>query len=235
MSFASIGVGGALAIGSVAGMAGSLGSAAMQSNSANAGAKRATNASLWGWDTGADYFNQSNSVLQPYNDLGASALWQIRNNLGWNPGQNGSGAWTYKPINPQQAAIDGGLDWNAITHQINAADLKNLTGYSPKEAYAPITRGKLNDFTGINVQNALGGYSPKDVQRLSGVDLSGLFNSVGSVGIQNPKKPKAQQAQSGGLQKNQQANFNKLQSLAQQGKLNDKQQANYLRLVGKLG
>jgi hypothetical protein len=203
----------------------------MQSSAADKGVKDARNASLWGWNTGADYYDRAQTQMSPYSVLGDQALWQFRNNLGWNDGQaDGSGMWE-QPMNLRTAAGAAGIDYNDIIRQIGPQDLKALTGYTPREAFAPITRNKLSDFTGLNVKQSLGGYSPRDVQDLAGLDLKGLFNSVGSTGLQSPKKQTGQAA----LKPTQRSNFDKLHGLAQQGKLNDTQQKNYLRLLGKMG
>ena len=223
----------AIGLGAAAGLAGSLGSAAMGSSAAGSGARKAQNAALWGWNTGAPYYDQSRADMQPYVDAGSAALWQIRNNMGLNPGQApGSGMWQ-QPNNLRTAAQAAGVDYNDIIHQINSGDLKRLMGVTPAEAFGGVSRGDIRDFSGINVQRALQGYSPQDVQGLAGVSLKGLMSGVGSEGIPNfRRQPQQPQAQSGGgLNTKQQANFDRLHALAQAGTMNDKQQANYIRLL----
>lgn len=233
MTMASIA--GATIASTVAGVAGSAIGGAMQADAARAGQKGAQKALLWGWNTGAPYYDQARADLYPYMDLGQSALWQIRNNMGWNPGQApGSGMWE-QPMNLRTAAAAAGVNYDDIIRQITGADIKKLMGVGPKEAFGPITGKDISAFTGIGMKNALQGYSPMDTQRLAGIDLKGLFGNVGSVGLQNPK-PRPQPAQSdgastGGLKPAQQKNFDRLQQLAMQGKLNDNQQQNYLRLL----
>ena len=251
MSFASIGVGGALAISSAAGLAGSLASGAMQAGAAKDGQKAAQKASLWGWNEGGPYYDAAQNYMAPYTQLSNDAIWQLENWLGNKGSVNAASNAFWQPPNMRQAAQDAGLDYNAIVNPIGPDQLQALLGYTPKQAYAPITRTDLRDFTGIGVKKSLKGYTPADTQRLAGVDLKGLFNSVGNIGINNPKPRKQPQqmaggtntpnrvnspgtAQGAGLKPAQQKNFQKLQGLAQQGKLNDTQQANYLRLLGMM-
>jgi hypothetical protein len=221
----------AVGLSTAAGLAGSLASGAMQSSAANKGVKDARNASIWGWNEGKPYYDASQSFMSPYTQLGTDAMWQFQNWLGNKGNINSASNDFWEPPTMRTAADAAGLDYNTIIHQINAGDLKNLTGYTPKEAFAPITRGQLGDFTGLNPKKALSGYSPRDVQDLAGLDLKGLFGSVGSTALKSPKKQTGQAA----LKPAQKSNFDKLHGLAQQGQLNDTQQKNYLRLLGKMG
>jgi hypothetical protein len=221
----------AVGLSAAAGLAGSLASGAMQSSSAKSGQKAAQQASLWGWNEGKPYYDASQSLMAPYTQLGNDAMWQFENWLGNKGNVNAASNAFWQPPNMRSAADAAGLDYNAIVHQIGPEDLKALTGYTPQEAFAPITRGQLGEFTGLNAEKALSGYSPRDVQDLAGLNLKGLFGSVGSTALKSPKKQTGQAA----LKPAQRSNFDKLHGLAQQGKLNDTQQKNYLRLLGKMG